>query len=112
MAGSTRVCWGGTNSASCGPRSLPPIQTCWLRQRPAVSGSVCSIKARCIARIASASIRSDSAIAAFMALVLATISLALRLPVSPSSASAMARADAVRFSIWELEADSDRRSTA
>jgi hypothetical protein len=50
--------------------------------------------------------------AAFMALTFATTSLAFRFDESPSSASAMARADAVKFSIWELAADSDLRSTA
>jgi hypothetical protein len=50
--------------------------------------------------------------AAFIASVLATISVALRRPSPPrASASAMARADAVRFSMLELAADSDRSST-
>ena len=56
---------------------------------------------------------SDKARAACIAAVLATIISALRLAATPgSSASAMARAEAVRFSIWELAADSERINTA
>ena len=51
-------------------------------------------------------------IAATIASVLATMTLALAVVLAPgSSASAMARADAVRFSIFELAADSVRNRT-
>jgi len=103
-----RECWGGTKSAPCGPRSPPPIHTCSVRHRPAMSGSVSTINAWCIVRIDAASSRSARASAASIARVFATICAALRLLVTPISASAMARADAVRFSIWELAADSAR----
>jgi len=50
--------------------------------------------------------------AAVITRTLATITLALDRLLAPISASAMARADAVRFSICELVADSERSSTA
>lgn len=57
--------------------------------------------------------RRDSSTAAVIAAVLATIALALGLPLPPgSSASAIDRAEADRFSICELAADSERNSTA
>lgn len=66
-----------------------------------------------MARMASLSSRSAMTTAAFIASVLDTIMAALRRLVSPrASASAMARPDAVRFSMLELAADSDRSSTA
>ena len=65
-----------------------------------------------MARIEPPSIRSASARAAVMVLVLATIAAALGRLEAPSSASAIARADAVRFSIRELAADSVRRRMA
>jgi hypothetical protein len=58
------------------------------------------------------SIRSARAMAAVMARSLATIIEALRPAWACSSASAMARADAVRFSILDDAADSERKRTA
>lgn len=97
---------------AAGPKLPPPIQTCSVRQCPAETGSLWCIRAACIARIALSSSRSASATAAFMASVLLTIRAALRRLVSPSaSASAIARAEAVRFSMFELAADSERSRT-
>lgn len=77
-----------------------------------MSGLLAFISAACIARMAVPSMRSASATAACMASVFATITEALRRRECPRvSASAMARAEAVRFSILELAADSDRSST-
>ncbi|WP_375492630.1 hypothetical protein [uncultured Jatrophihabitans sp.] len=59
----------------------------------------------------SASRCSASSSAALIAATLPTISLALRFSVLPSSASAMAFAPDVRFSIIDDDADSDRSST-
>ncbi len=55
---------------------------------------------------------SASSSAAVMARVFATTSAALARSLTPASASAMARAEAVRFSICELAAASDRSSSA
>ena len=55
---------------------------------------------------------SASSIAAAMARPLATISAASARALAPISASAISLAEAVRFSICELAADSERRSTA
>ena len=104
--------WLAMKSAPRGPKLPPPIQTSSVRQRPAESGSLSRMRAACIARIASSSSRSAKATAAFIASVLLTIIVALRRVVSPSaSASAIARAEAVRFSMLELAADSDLSST-
>jgi hypothetical protein len=90
----------------------PPIQTCSVRHRPAESGWLVRISAACIAGIASSSSLSAKLTAAFIASVLLTIIAAFRRLVSlRASASAMARADAVRFSMLELAADSDLSST-
>lgn len=109
----------GTNSER-GPMNVapmgvvpPPIHTGCCRNSPGVWRGWLAINARCIATMASASIRADGSRAARMAVVLATIISVLRVGVPPgSSASATARADAVRFSICELAADSDLSSTA
>jgi hypothetical protein len=69
---------GGTNRASWGLWSLSPIHTGSSRQRPAISVRVPVSNAACIARIASASMCSASAMAAVIARWLATISVALR----------------------------------
>ena len=64
-----------------------------------------------MSRIACSSRSSASAIAACMARVLATMMLALCLVGSPISARAIALADAVRFSILDDAADSERSSS-
>jgi hypothetical protein len=87
-------------------------RTCSSRHRPADFGPTSRISALCIARIASASMLSARLIAATIAAVLAMMTLALAVVLAPgSSASAMARADAIRFSMFELAADSVRNRT-
>jgi hypothetical protein len=61
--------------------------------------------------MASGSSRLANASAAFIASTLPTISLALRFSVLPSSASAMALAPEVTFSIMDEAADSERSNT-
>jgi hypothetical protein len=68
-----------------------------------------------MSRIAGPSSRSASASAALIARSLATINAALRLPWPSSasaSASAIARAEVVRFSIFDDAADSERSRIA
>jgi hypothetical protein len=65
-----------------------------------------------MARTAAASTASDSAIAAVMAAVFATMSSAFAFPFAPgSSDSAIDRAEALRFSMTEMGADFDRSNT-
>jgi len=86
---------------------------CLVRNSPGVWRGSLIINARCIARMASASTVSDRATAVCIASVLRRSSQRCRLALPPgSSASAIARADAVKFSICELAADSDRSNTA
>ena len=66
---------------------------------------------RCTSRI-DATVRSRAkSIAARIAHVFAVISSALRLRFAPSSALKIARAEAVRFSMCDDDAASDRSST-
>lgn len=99
------------NAAPCGPNESPPIHTCWSRHRPAISGWTSPSRATCMARTASSSRRSARKSAATMAATLPTISVALRLSLLPSSASAIDFAPDVRFSIFEDDADSERSNT-
>ncbi|MDR6437688.1 hypothetical protein J2790_002837 [Paenarthrobacter nicotinovorans] len=100
----TRSWWGGTNSAEWG--EFPRIQTCEVRYSPAMTLSDADRRVWCIAPILSTLRSSDSAMAACIASTLEATREALILDLSPNCASTIFRAPAVKFSIWELDADS------
>ncbi len=106
----TRSCCGATKVAPTGLRALLPIHTGWVRQSPGV-WFVPSMSTRCISRTESGVSSSASVSADCIARVFPTISVAFRLLVSPISAVRMARALAVRCSIWEDAAASERSSS-